>query len=800
MGNKTGRSGKTSGLSSLTTEHAPGAGARDISTRTAYLAVAACALLPFAHLLPSLATRYIGHHLTDMKLTYRHWIRFTMRAVWSGEIPLWNPYIFCGQPYMPSTHGTLWYPPNWLYLFALPQPLSINLCVLTQAVLMGIFTVYYARVRGISNTGALLAGAVTSMGSTITCRSFVGHFTILCTTPWIPLMFAFQERLFAGRTRYIIPFALAGAAMVMGGHLQHTYYYGLILAAALVLYGVTQTPRQGRVRWFLQQVKWQGLAGIVTALLVAVEILPAIDIARNSLRGGGGNLEWLRHFAMPPENLVTAIAPRFWGRGVEYWGRWEWWEACFYIGIVPLALCIASIALRLRTRQVDHLTLLFPFLIVLSVAGFIPVLNQALRLIPGWLMFRGHNRVLNFALVFAAILAAHGFDLLRVSSPRMQSYTKRALAAIGALALLLLPFCSESSWTRMFQSEWLKRELFNANPLTDLALLARVIKTSATSAVTAAVLAGAALLFMMGRFQKQTPRLLLAVTILDLMIFALPKPSFTEPHVNIVPSETAQFFNSVSADARSGVPRMINEGTSHEIPSIEGDDIVVTRYYNTFLCAYLRQKTIVPNFTFFLQGEHPLLDAMNLRYLGMPPDSNAARSGVYKPLGLKDNLLIGERTTALPRAYVVGSAKWIPEEEPQILRELSSPEADLHEQVLLCGTSPPAPPASTVVEAVPAKATYVSLHRTEVTAPEAGWLVLADGYYPFWNAYVNDKRVPVYRANGTFRAVAVSKGDAVVFKYENTLFRVGAVVSLIGLMGTLVTGLVLLKRRQLHAA
>jgi hypothetical protein len=59
-----------------------------------------------------------------------------------------------------------------------------------------------------------------------------------------------------------------------------------------------------------------------------------------------------------------------------------------------------------------------------------------------------------------------------------------------------------------------------------------------------------------------------------------------------------------------------------------------------------------------------------------------------------------------------------------------------------------------------------------VEAPSPAYLVLADAWYPHWQAVVNDQPVPVYRANVMFRAVAVPAGRSeVVFRFEPALWQ-----------------------------
>jgi uncharacterized membrane protein YfhO len=70
----------------------------------------------------------------------------------------------------------------------------------------------------------------------------------------------------------------------------------------------------------------------------------------------------------------------------------------------------------------------------------------------------------------------------------------------------------------------------------------------------------------------------------------------------------------------------------------------------------------------------------------------------------------------------------------------------------------------------------------DVESGPAGWLVLADLWYPGWICWVDDKPVAVQRAYYAFRAVAVPEGRReVVFTFEPDSYRWGRRISLVAL-------------------
>jgi uncharacterized membrane protein YfhO len=58
----------------------------------------------------------------------------------------------------------------------------------------------------------------------------------------------------------------------------------------------------------------------------------------------------------------------------------------------------------------------------------------------------------------------------------------------------------------------------------------------------------------------------------------------------------------------------------------------------------------------------------------------------------------------------------------------------------------------------------------KVTAPAEGFLRLSEVYYPAWKVSIDGKQVPVYRADLSWMAVFLPKGDHVVEMDARSLF------------------------------
>jgi len=82
-----------------------------------------------------------------------------------------------------------------------------------------------------------------------------------------------------------------------------------------------------------------------------------------------------------------------------------------------------------------------------------------------------------------------------------------------------------------------------------------------------------------------------------------------------------------------------------------------------------------------------------------------------------------------------------------------------------------------------------------VKAAQNAFLVLSDTYFPGWKAYVDGKEEKIYRANYNFRAIALRAGThKVAFVYDPLSFKVGTVVTVLGIIGY--AAMLLIQRRR----
>ena len=258
----------------------------------------------------------IAEHVPAKRFLIRSWRE-------TGELPLWCPEQFGGEPFVHDIQVGMFYPPYWtLFLF----PPEAAGCVLSwviaaHVIAAGCFMYGYASSRGLGRVGAA-AAAISYMfaGKWMSHMLDAGH-TVVIGLAWLPLVLLLLES--AVRRGSLVRATAAGAAaalMVLGTQPQWTFYSGLAAAGltletALVWAGWLggEGPRSAR-RTLGALGRWLGLglwAALVAGALSAVQLLPTLEAASQASRGAGvapdnvvQEFLWTIHQLVGPSPLV----------------------------------------------------------------------------------------------------------------------------------------------------------------------------------------------------------------------------------------------------------------------------------------------------------------------------------------------------------------------------------------------------------------------------------------------------------------------------------------------------------------
>lgn len=356
-------------------------------------------LLPFDNLyrFPPWSAFAIPHGVTqahnplldDLILENYAWKYFIVQSLRAGELPLWNPYIFAGQPFLAAGQNATLYPPGIVF-YLLPLTRAYAVFAVLHYWLAACAMYLLARVLGLRPWSAAVSAVVYAFGGFMVVS--VVFPMIVSAATWLPAILACIELALCDLAPDPLPkpnggrmgwFLALGAAILIGlqflaGHIEISYYILLVVAfyAAWRILGlnVQLDARKVNVRGLLRASAL--VVGIVLcgAALAAIQIVPLYELVTLNFRAGSVTFDDVVGWALPTRQLVTFFLPDFFGnpthhayfdlytltwkpapQGTIFWGVKNYVEAGAYVGILAMALAalavVSSVRLQVTSRK-----------------------------------------------------------------------------------------------------------------------------------------------------------------------------------------------------------------------------------------------------------------------------------------------------------------------------------------------------------------------------------------------------------------------------------------------------------------
>ena len=396
----------------------------------------AVSLLPLIYFLPATCGSLIIS--PDDGVIFNIPIRVAVaNMIRAGHLPLWNPYIFSGMPLFGAAQAGVLFPLNWFYLL-FSIPVATNLMMLSSYMLAALGAYLYARRTGSSLAGAALTSLVWQWSGFLIGQ--IGHTNILHTAALLPwLLWAIDGYGADGKRTHGVLLAVLVALQVFAGH-QQTLIYALLVSAAYAVVRWWNSRSSTRAR---HAYLWSLVLIVGGLALAAVQILPTLELLRNSMRADA-SYEFFTSFSLPPRFLWTFLAPYVMGGGdgqlfrAPYVGPAFYGEYVGYVGVAAIAL--TSLALVLKRDVVTKFwTVVVVACLLLALGRYAPFhFYRLIYFVPVLNLFRvpaRHLMEVEFAL---AVLAGRGLTAITEARNRERALRWALVIGAGAFALTCL--------------------------------------------------------------------------------------------------------------------------------------------------------------------------------------------------------------------------------------------------------------------------------------------------------------------------------------------------------------------------
>jgi hypothetical protein len=466
---------------------------------------------------------------------------------------------------------------------------------------------------------------------------------------------------------------------------------------------------------------------------------------------------------MPATGLANFLVPLFRchpaSHGV-FVQSGQYWTASYYLGVATAALALWSVWCA-RGRRVWVLAGLSALFLVLASgdAGFLYHWAREHFGVLGLMRFPIKFVVLP---VFAApLLAAHA-----IAGQGKKGWHHRRLWLVWAVVVgLMLAIVWNAAKFPLPDDNWaatarnaLERAAFFTAILVVLTLSNKITRQ---------------------RSQRLLQVVLLALVWLDLLTHApLHKTVSRAVYEPNLPRELPVPRHGA---ARAMVSAAAREQLNFSHLSKPADDYLSRRWALVSDCNLLDDIPVLDGFYSLHLPEQ--LDVGALLYAG----TNSSAPRLVEFLGVSEvtsatNLFEWEaRRQYLP--LVTGGQKPVFSDATNTLQRLASLDLDPCREVFLPPAVGPLVSATNETSVRISDAQYAA-HRITMTvdADSPAMVVVAQSYYHLWKAYVDGQPMRLWRANHAFQALEVPAGKHQVrLAYEDSVFHVGAVVSLVAL-------------------
>lgn len=371
--------------------------------------------------------------LLDQSIVMLPWNDFAAERLRAGELPLWSPYNYAGEPIVAACQSAVWFPLQWLY-YLFPSLHTYAWMAAIRLLLTGAFGFLFLRRLGLSAlAGAFGATAFMLSGFQVAWLEHP-HSNVAMLLP--AMLWAVERAIATRRGRDHALFGLFVGLQLVAGHVQTSMHVSLFVALWILFRAFV--PIAG-VKLSGRGFGGLAIAGVLGAMLAAPQLWPVAEyVSLSQAKQELARSDLIAPFAASDAASLLVAPFRFGAPHTHDWTgptgpNLNFNELCGgWVGRLALLLALSALGWFGWRRDRRGLAVFFGLctLGAAAVAWQIDPLYAAARAIPGFAQTK-LLRALLFVAFGLATLAAIGLDGILARLPR-----RRALVAGLALAIL----------------------------------------------------------------------------------------------------------------------------------------------------------------------------------------------------------------------------------------------------------------------------------------------------------------------------------------------------------------------------
>jgi hypothetical protein len=662
----------------------------------------------------ALTGEYIWFDHSDMCYLEIPRFQFLAREIHGGRFPLWDPSIWAGQPLVGQTQPGPLHPLNLLFLMLPLDGGYLSRAVLNWwwvAIHMLAALCCYALCRDWGRSRAASTLAALGFG----CGGFLGTVSwtdVANGAVWTPLILMLVSRSSRGWRLWgnaAVAGALLGLAWLSGHHEFRR-------RVALVGGG----GGGGAVGERRSRLGPAALCLCIAGAVAAPQMLATIEFGRLAKRwvGTAEPVGWkdpvpytmATVYSMPARGLVETAIP----------SGYRYADCAPFLGLTLVTLAAVGVLAAWAESRVRWMALMVAVSAAFALGAFTPLHGVLTSVVPGLDKARMPVRAIHLYNLGLCVLAAYGFD--RVLERRGAHWYRRAARWVALFGVIFLVLVGVGHL-----------QLDDRVPLTALSgvVLSIAVMAWHRERLPRPVLVGAVLLMAMAEMQGVVAA-----------GFASRFDAERNKYSRLLTRDN-DLADALRREERIGPVRVaVNEpdvpynfGDWHGIDMLQG-------YVAGVPENLVRASLHTPRSQRLLAVTH---------YLAREP----ARPDQVPLFEGQSGIKVFRNPSAMPRAWIVHFAERV-DTHDQAQARVQDPSFDLASRTVLVGDAPELEPCGGGTAEIDARG--ASRVRITATVPCRSMLILADSWYPGWEATVDGAPARVWEAYGVVRGVVVAAG------------------------------------------
>lgn len=716
----------------------------------------------------------------------------------SFTIPLWNPYNYSGIPLLATLQPGIFYPPNILYLF-LPFNIVWNWMIMLHFIFAGINLYFFLNYLKCSREASFVGGIIFMLsGYLLSVHNLLPH---LLSVSWFPLVpMFFLKYLKKQKIKYAVIASICLSMEFFAGAPEVVIMSVFILIIFSVFFPLFFDNSDIKL---CSRIMSLSIVCLIFLLICSVQLLPFYELSSNSIRKGGLSYQEAITWSFSWKDIVQFFIhnPYEYYKNLEtYWSNQTWLKS-LYLGISPFILSIFYFISKDKKRPLFFLLIIISF--IFALGGNTPIYRIIYEIPP----FNSIRYPVKFLFIFffvIAITSGLGYDQLKKGIEEKNPNTKNIILTIfyaGFIFSLLWGFFSffNNEIYAFFDKNNIKPEKYN-----DIDYNIHNLKRFFFYSFLFCTI----LLFAL-RLKYKKIALFGIIILITFDLF-----SATYNYYSMLPWDNYKKNNDFVDKIQNSETRryMVAPLTEDEFYSSLDDKSILNSPYSALYNLHSIKGAEVlrvlnhEHFTNILYSTKSIEEAkryFDVSGIGYIITINKIEDKDFRQV---ESIDAGDKKVYLyeylsqPGRFLFFQEALYIQNEKDIINKLTDKNIDLNKKLILLSNEKNIEykygrsSGTAETNLISYKPNRVVI---ECKTDEDGFLYISDTYYPGWKAYVNGKQTKIYRANLAFRAVEISAGkNLIIFEYAPLSFYVGIILTLIGIMLSIILLIKDVKKRK----